>query len=57
MFIMAHTPLPAKELQTLVAAKNISLDNKIRQQITAAINSFSTITISYERQYLISVRK
>ena len=37
-----------KGITDLVAAKNVSLDNKIRQQITAAINSFSPITLSYE---------
>jgi len=37
-----------KGIADLVASKNLSLDNKIRQQITAAINSFSSITLSYE---------
>lgn len=37
-----------KGITNLVVSKNISLDNKIRQQITAAINSFDAITVSYE---------
>ncbi|MEP6952039.1 MAG: imelysin family protein [Ginsengibacter sp.] len=36
-------------ISDLVAAKNVSLDNKLRRQITAAINSFNTITVSYEQ--------
>jgi putative iron-regulated protein len=38
-----------KGLKDLVAAKNISLDNKIQGQITAAINSFANITEFYEQ--------
>jgi predicted lipoprotein len=37
-----------KGITNVIAAKNVSLDNKIRQQITAAINSFDAITLSYE---------
>jgi predicted lipoprotein len=37
-----------KGLKDLVAAKNKSLDNKIQNQITAAINSFDNITQPYE---------
>jgi len=37
-----------KGITDLVAAKNVSLDNKIKRQISAAINSFSAITLSYE---------
>ena len=37
-----------KGLNDLVATKNISLDNKIQNQITAAINSFNNITVFYE---------
>lgn len=33
----------------LVVAQNVSLNNKIKQQITAAINSFNAITVSYEQ--------
>jgi len=40
---------PGTGITDLVAAKNVSLDNKLRQQITAAINSFNTITLSYEQ--------
>ena len=36
-------------ITNLVAAKNISLDNKIKQQITAAINSFNAISLPYEQ--------
>ena len=39
---------PGKGIADLVAAKNVSLNNKIRQQITAAINSFNAISLSYE---------
>lgn len=35
-------------IKDLVAAKNKDLDNQIRAQITAAINSFDNITVSYE---------
>ncbi len=37
-----------KSLKDLVAAKNKSLDNTIQSQITAAINSFSNMTVFYE---------
>ncbi|MDQ2862759.1 MAG: imelysin, partial [Bacteroidota bacterium] len=37
-----------KGITDLVAAKNVSLDNKIKQQIAAAINSFDAISVSYE---------
>ncbi|MCB0708014.1 MAG: hypothetical protein KDC15_01255, partial [Chitinophagaceae bacterium] len=37
-----------KGINDLVAAKNISLDNKIQNQISAAINSFNNITVFYE---------
>jgi len=37
-----------KGITDLVAAKNVSLDNKIKQQITTAINSFDAISVSYE---------
>lgn len=37
-----------KGINDLVASKNISLDNKIQSQITAAISSFSNITMYYE---------
>jgi predicted lipoprotein len=37
-----------KGINDLVASKNISLDNKIQGQITAAISSFSNITMYYE---------
>lgn len=36
-------------ITTLVALRNKSLDNKIRSQITAAINSFDNITEPYEK--------
>lgn len=36
-------------LNTLVAAKNASLDLKLRTQMQAAIASFSTITLTYEK--------
>ncbi|NIG55623.1 imelysin family protein [Chitinophaga sp. Cy-1792] len=42
-------------LNKLVAAKNISLDNKIQQQFAAAISSFNAITLPYE-QAIISQR-
>ncbi len=37
-----------KGINDLVASRNISLDNKIQSQITAAISSFSNITMYYE---------
>lgn len=37
-----------KGLSSLVAAKNISLDNKIKGLFTTAINSFDNITVTYE---------
>ncbi|MEO8766708.1 MAG: imelysin family protein [Ginsengibacter sp.] len=37
-----------KGITNLVAAKNVSLDNKIKQQISAAVSSFNAITLSYE---------
>ncbi len=37
-----------KGLKDLVASKNLSLDNKLQNQITAAINSFDNITAYYE---------
>ncbi len=37
-----------KGINDLVASKNIALDNKIQSQITAAISSFSNITMYYE---------
>lgn len=37
-----------KGINDLVAAKNIALDNKLQSQMTAAINSFDAITVSYE---------
>jgi uncharacterized iron-regulated protein len=40
-------------ITTLVAAKNISLDNKIKHQITAAINSFDAVTLPYEQAIFI----
>jgi predicted lipoprotein len=42
-------------LNDLVSSKNISLDNTIQSQITAAINSFNNITLPYE-QAIISQR-
>ena len=36
-------------LKELVAAKNKSLDNQIRNQISTAINSFDNITLRYEQ--------
>jgi len=36
-------------LSALVAAKNAALDNKIQAQINAAIASFGTITVTYEK--------
>lgn len=36
-------------LHHLVAAKNLSLDNKIQQQFAAAIGSFDAITLPYEK--------
>lgn len=36
-------------ISTLVSLRNKSLDNKIRSQITAAINSFDNITEPYEK--------
>jgi predicted lipoprotein len=36
-----------KGIKDLVASKNISLDNKIQNQITAVISSFSNITMHY----------
>jgi predicted lipoprotein len=38
-----------KSIKDLVAAKNKSLDNTIQSQITAAINSFANITLTYEQ--------
>ncbi|SEW28386.1 Uncharacterized iron-regulated protein [Chitinophaga sp. YR573] len=38
-----------KSLHHLVAAKNLSLDNKIQQQFAAAIGSFDAITLPYEK--------
>jgi putative iron-regulated protein len=38
-----------KGLTDLVKTKNIALDNELQQKFTAAINSFSTITIPYEQ--------
>jgi putative iron-regulated protein len=40
--------LDGKGINDLVAAKNISLDNTIQSELTAAINSFSNITEFYE---------
>ncbi|MEO8109425.1 MAG: imelysin family protein [Ginsengibacter sp.] len=37
-----------KGLNDLVAAGNISLDNKIQGQLTSAINSFNNISVNYE---------
>ena len=37
-----------KGLKDLVAAKNLSLNNKLQAQITAAVNSFDNITVYYE---------
>jgi predicted lipoprotein len=37
-----------KGLSDLVALKNLSLDNKIQNQIITAINSFNNITVYYE---------
>lgn len=42
-------------LNKLVSFKNISLDNKIQQQFSAAITSFNAITVPYE-QAIISQR-
>jgi putative iron-regulated protein len=36
-------------LSELVAAKNISLDNTIKSEINAAVNSFNSITTTYEK--------
>jgi putative iron-regulated protein len=44
-----------KGLNDLVAAKNISLDNTLQSQMTAAINSFNNIAVVYE-QAIISQR-
>ncbi|HQW83042.1 MAG TPA: imelysin family protein [Ferruginibacter sp.] len=44
-----------KGLNDLVASKNISLDNTLQNQMTAAINSFDNITVYYE-QAIISQR-
>ncbi|MEO6637888.1 MAG: imelysin family protein, partial [Ginsengibacter sp.] len=41
-----------KGLNDLVAAGNISLDNKLQTQLTASINSFSNITVNYEEAIL-----
>ncbi len=38
-----------KGINDLVAQKNLSLDNKIQSQLTAAINSFDNITVNYEQ--------
>ena len=38
-----------KGLHALVAAKNLSLDNKLQQQFAAAISSFDAITLPYEK--------
>ena len=37
-----------KGISDLVAMRNISLDNKLQSQMTAAINSFSNISMPYE---------
>jgi predicted lipoprotein len=36
-------------ISTLVSLRNKSLDNKIKSQITAAINSFDNITLPFEQ--------
>lgn len=38
-----------KSISSLVAAKNISLDNQIKAQFTAAINSFNNISTTFEQ--------
>jgi len=38
-----------KSISALVAAKNISLDNQIKAQFTAAINSFNNISTTFEQ--------
>ena len=48
VYLGKYSTNDGKGINDLVASKNISLDNKIQSQITAAINSFSNITMYFE---------
>lgn len=48
VYLCSYNGGTGKGIKDLVAAKNISLDNKIQNQMIAAINSFNNITMYYE---------
>lgn len=48
VYLSRFNGLQGKGISNLIATKNISLDNQIKNQIQAAINSFDNITMFYE---------
>lgn len=49
VYLCTYGGASGKSLSALIAAKNISLDNQIKTQFTAAINSFNSISVSFEQ--------
>lgn len=48
VYLCSYNGNTGKGLKDLVATKNIALDNKLQNQMIAAINSFNNITLYYE---------
>lgn len=49
VYLCTYGGASGKSLSALVAAKNISLDNQIKAQFTAAINSFNSVSTTFEQ--------
>lgn len=49
VYLCRYKSTTGRSLSSVVAANNQALDNKIRTQITAAINSFDNITLPFEQ--------